>query len=176
MSKKNKQLTQPNSLEVAWTTFQRCHNDPRDPGAVIWKNSRYQIHIRLIPAIRGSAADLIHLSLRRIDRGTSIPFRDLMRIKRELLDPEIELVELYPAESRLIDTANQFHYWGINSPTFRIPFGFDQGRVVGDGNGDGAVQVPYEPGDIPADWLGREQLEQLLAQLPRDKTAASEGR
>lgn len=172
MNKKSRQPTSPNSLEVAWTPFQRCYDDPRDPGAAIWKNSRYQVHIHLIAATRGRAPDLIHLSLRRIDRGTLIPFRDIMRLKRELLDPEIELIELYPAESRLVDTSNQFHYWGMNSSTFRMPFGFDRGRVVGDGNGNGAVQTLYGPGDVPSDWLTRVQLENL-AQMPAEKVATS---
>jgi hypothetical protein len=32
-------------------------------------------------------------------------------------------VELYPAESRLMDTSNKYHLWAITDPTFRFPFG-----------------------------------------------------
>jgi hypothetical protein len=34
-------------------------------------------------------------------------WRDLQRIKNQLVGPECEAVELYPAESRKVDTANQ---------------------------------------------------------------------
>lgn len=46
---------------------------------------------------------------------------DAQRIKNELLGDEYEACELYPAESRLVDGANQFHLWAING---QFPFGF----------------------------------------------------
>jgi hypothetical protein len=163
--KKTKQMPPQNSLQRGWTPFDLCQPDPRDPGATIYKNSRYQVHIRSIEGERQSSPAMIHVYLRRLDRGTDIPFRDLMRIKRELLHPEIELIELFPAESRLIDTANQYHYWGLNSTKFRFPFGFQAGRVVGDGNGEGAKQALYEEDEKPSDWLSSTQLQQRLAEL-----------
>jgi hypothetical protein len=33
-------------------------------------------------------------------------------------------MELYPAESRRVDTANQYHIFCFTDPKYRIPFGF----------------------------------------------------
>lgn len=159
---KKKSIRQQDSLAQPWTPFYRCEPDVRDPNAQIYRNSRYQVHIRLIRA-EGDHPEMIHISLRRLDRGILIPFRDVMRMKRELLHPEIELVELFPAEERLVDTANQFHYWGINSTDFRFPLGFTQ-RLVGDGNGqEGGKQAFYEKDEQPADWLSHEQLLEVIS-------------
>jgi hypothetical protein len=166
---REKQSPPQNSLEQAWTPFFRCHDDPRDLGAAIFKNSRYQVHIRRIVAKKQPAPDMVHVSLRRIDRGTLIPYRDIMRIKRELLHPEIELTQIYPAESREVDQANQYHFWGVNDVFYRFPFGFDQGRIVGDGTGDGGVQTPYEEDNQPDDWLSRQELLARIARQDKEK-------
>lgn len=67
---------------------------------------------------------LVHLSVKRRDRAAVHDWRHLQRIKNEILGPEHEAVELYPAESRLVDAANQYHLWGFDDPEFRFPFGF----------------------------------------------------
>jgi hypothetical protein len=65
-----------------------------------------------------------HLSIKRIDQEPVHDWRDLQRIKNQLLGPDCEAVELYPAEERLVDTANQYHLWGSTDPKFRFGFGF----------------------------------------------------
>lgn len=45
-------------------------------------------------------------------------------------------VELYPAESRLVDTANQYHLYVVDSKAFRFGFGF-QSRAVREAGHDG---------------------------------------
>src|SRR6516164_7566855 len=74
-----------------------------------FRNDRYQVFMRSIPAGRWPA--LTHLSICRIDRKPIHDWRELQEIKNALVGPEHEAVELYPAESRLVDTANQFHLW-----------------------------------------------------------------
>ena len=37
---------------------------------------------------------------------------------------------LFPAESRLVNMANQYHLWVLDTPGVKFPFGFDEGRVV----------------------------------------------
>jgi hypothetical protein len=110
----------------------------------VLKNSRYQVHIREVPDPPGFPA-LLWLSLRRIDREQvgRERFRDFQRIKNELVGPENEAVELYPAESRLVDTSNQYHLFVIKDPTIRLPFGFTERGVVYASAG-GAVQTPPE--------------------------------
>lgn len=57
-------------------------------------------------------------------------WRDLQAIKNELVGPEHEAIELYPAESRLVDTANQYHLWVLKDPSQRIPVGWTQRLVM----------------------------------------------
>ena len=87
-----------------------------------------------------------HLSIRRNDRSACKDWRHFQRIKNELCGPEREGVELYPAESRLIDTANQFHIWVLPEGE-RFPVGYAAGRhVTGpeDATALGAVQREME--------------------------------
>jgi hypothetical protein len=44
----------------------------------------------------------------RLDGQAIHDWRELQRIKNEIVGDEIEAVELYPAESRLLDTANWY--------------------------------------------------------------------
>lgn len=102
----------------------------------MWRNSRYQVAIRrtLIEDGEGGSLEMVHLSVKRISKlplGQS-HWADMQRIKNELLGPNCEAVELYPAEERLIDSANQYHLWGVNSGTYRWPIGWNEGRLVVD--------------------------------------------
>jgi hypothetical protein len=85
-------------------------------------NSRYQVQ-------RRDLDNHVWLSIKRIDQGQNHSWRDLQRIKNELVGPECEFMELYPAESRLVDTANQYMLWGKKDPTFRFPVGFTDRQV-----------------------------------------------
>ena len=102
----------------------------------LWVNSRYQI------AMRHMGCGRVHLSIKRLDQQPIHDWRDLQRIKNELVGPECEAVELYPAESRLVDTANQFHLWADADPTFRFPIGLD-GRMVEEAGTGGEGQRPF---------------------------------
>lgn len=87
---------------------------------------------------------VVHLSIRRVDRAPARDWRDLQRIKNQLVGPECEGIELYPAESRLLDSANQFHLWVAKDPGWRFPFGYFDGRIVSSESGGGAVQRPLD--------------------------------
>jgi len=112
----------------------------------IWKNDQYQVHV--IPweglRINGRTVPVVQLSIRRLDRAPARDWRDFQRIKNQLLGPECEAIELYPAESRLVDTATQYHLWCVVDPLFRFPFGYDAGRIVTSKGGAGAVQRPLD--------------------------------
>lgn len=100
-----------------------------EPGTyAIWRNNRYQVlgrGVQLPPGTLGIAdGRIVHLSIKRVDRGPIVrDWRHMQRIKNELVGPECEGVELYPAESRLLDEANQYHMWVVPDATFRFPFG-----------------------------------------------------
>ena len=102
----------------------------------------YQANVE--PAkIRPGFPDMTHLSIRRVDRQLVKDWRHLQEIKNALLDPECEAVELYPAESRLIDSADQWHLWAFRHPGLHFPFGFEAGRMTTDSPSPGVTQRPF---------------------------------
>jgi hypothetical protein len=103
----------------------------------IYLNDTYQVSLRRL-------GEIIHLSIKRIDREPVHDWRELQQIKTELVGPECEAVELYPAESRVIDTANQYHLWAVPDSSFRFPFGFESKRVVTDESIAGSKQRPLD--------------------------------
>lgn len=112
----------------------------------LWRNHKYQVHV--IPCgalnINGHNTPVVQLSIRRLDRQPTRDWRDFQRIKNQLMGPECEAIELYPAESRVVDTANQFHLWVVADTLFRFPFGWNEGRIVDGASVGGAVQRPLE--------------------------------
>lgn len=105
----------------------------------VWINNKYQVVLRRY-SIDGVDSTALHLSIKRIDKEPIRDWRDLQRIKNELCGPEVELVELYPKESRMVDGSNQFHLWGFDSEDMQFPFGFDEGRQVSNIPLDGGNQ------------------------------------
>lgn len=82
----------------------------------VWANDEYEVIVRYMePRGKGGA---LHLSIKRFDREPFRDWRHLQAIKNEVCGWEREGVELFPAESRLVDQANQTHLWvmaaGVN--------------------------------------------------------------
>lgn len=102
-------------------------------------NDLYVVIRNDVPARDGWPA-MIWLSIRRQDRAAIRDWRHFQQIKNELVGAECEAVEMYPAESRLVDTANQYHLWCLTDPEARWPFGFDQRLVTDAAHGSGAKQ------------------------------------
>lgn len=89
----------------------------------LWRNDLYQVQVRRI----GDHG--VHINIRRIDGGPILrDWRHFQQIKNELLGPECEAVELYPAESRKVDESNKYHLWGFDDGR-RIPVGFEARNV-----------------------------------------------
>jgi hypothetical protein len=111
----------------------------------IFLNSRYQVDVRDAEPAPGWP-QMKWLSIKRLDRAPigEERFRDFQRIKNELVGKECEAVELYPAESRLVDTANQYHLWVIAEPGQMFPFGFGERLTSYKEKVGGAVQRPHE--------------------------------
>ena len=97
-------------------------------GDEIWVNEKYQV-IKTSYERKPPWPTLVHLSIRREDRRIMFDWRDMQRIKNQLLGEEKEAVQLFPAESRLVDTANQYHLWGFDSDEFRFPLGYNERQV-----------------------------------------------
>jgi len=112
-----------------------------------WRNDVYAVH-RIVWAGRGpDGCDIVQLSIKRHDRAPAKDWRDFQRIKNQLTHPECEGMELYPAESRLVDTSTQFHIWVVADPKYRWPVGYNEGRVITEKNIGSAVQRPREEVD-----------------------------
>ena len=105
----------------------------------IWLSKKHQVAV-----YRDDATDdwpaMIHLSIKRIDKKPIRDWREMQAIKNALVGPKHEGVELYPAEDRLVDGANQYHMWVLASNDVRFPFGFNEGRRVDFAGGGGATQ------------------------------------
>lgn len=94
----------------------------------VYLNDTYQVNTRVVSALPGASwPPMIHLSIRRLDRAPVHDWRELQQIKNLIVGTDHEAVELYPAESRCVDTANQFHLWCIATAGVAFPFGFATG-------------------------------------------------
>ena len=85
-----------------------------------WMNDLYVVTVGELES------GAMHLSIRRTDRAPCRDWRHFQQIKNQLCGPEREGVELYPAESRVVDTANQFHIW-VLPPGDKWPVGYSTG-------------------------------------------------
>ncbi len=73
-----------------------------------------------------------HISIIRHDKQPIHNWADFQQIKNQLVGPENEGIEIYPAESRLVDMAPQYHLWVFADPTVRIPTGYNYRMVRGE--------------------------------------------
>lgn len=92
-------------------------------------NDLYQVHISNVH-YSAQWPPTIHLSIKRIDREPIHDWRHLQEIKNMLVGPEHDAIEVYPAESKLVDMANQYHLWVFADKETRLPIGW-QSRMVG---------------------------------------------
>jgi len=101
----------------------RAHIEREHRDEQIWMNEKYQVAITPVAEQKNFPACL-HLSIKRRDRGVIREWRDLQTIKSVLVGAENEGFEVFPAESRVTDTANQYHLWVFVDPTIRLPVGW----------------------------------------------------
>lgn len=132
-------MASPTRRGKPWQPMKRAVLTPMRPAArallgdkdvpqEIWMNDRYTVIVYEHPnGVR-------QLSIRRNDREWPRDWRHFQRIKNEICGPELEAVELYPRESRLVDGANQFHLWVLPAGV-DVPLGyFPPERSVSDGD------------------------------------------
>lgn len=94
---------------------------PLNDDEELWGNNLYTVRVDRQPGFT-------HLSYHRHDRAPVRDWRHAQRIKNDVCGDETEGVELFPAESRLVDQANEYHIWCSTSGPF--PLGFNEGRQV----------------------------------------------
>ena len=105
-----------------------------DAGAEVWENNIYLVLKKDANKsnmhLNTQAPDAWYLSIRRIDQKPIWSWRDLQQIKNELIGEENEGFMLYPRESRVVDTANQYHLFVFKEKQAVMPYGFNNGRVI----------------------------------------------
>ena len=89
----------------------------RMTGTQLYENDLY--FVQVFP--RGQ---FFQLNIRRRDGHPCKDWWHFQQIKNEIMGPECEAVELFPADSRMIDTGNEYHLWGYARAGQRFPFGF----------------------------------------------------
>lgn len=124
-----------------------------------WANDLYVVHLRRMESEKPEVPEAIHLSIRNQDRSARHDWRDFQRIKNQLAGPEWEAVEIYPAESRLVDSANQYHLFCFQ---FSLGIGFNTRLVLTQEQGEiafpvskGAVQRPFDKVDLQYGGLSK---------------------
>jgi hypothetical protein len=109
--------------------------------STVYVNDTYQVAVRDVPGT-ASWPDMIWLSIKRRDKEIIHDWRDLQEIKNLIVGPEHEGVELYPAEDRKVDTANQYHIWVLKDTSVWFPFGLGE-RAVGETSIGTSKQRPF---------------------------------
>lgn len=114
--------------------------------------------------------DVAHLSIKTHDKQARHDWRDMQRIKNELCGPECEAVELYPAESRVVDTANQYHLFVFRA--YKMALGFTE-RLVGDGPAHNILhqgrQRPWRPEFRPPDVISDTEMAKKVEEFKAGK-------
>lgn len=115
----------------AWVYMARCEH---------YVDDTYHVAIDRRPD-HGFPFPLVHLSIKRHDRVAMHDWRDLQEIKNQMVGVDAEAIELYPAESRVVDTANQYHLWAFPNG-HRVPVGWTTRHVTDHPNFGAAKQRP----------------------------------
>ncbi len=84
------------------------------PGLVrAYNNHTYSVQVFAV--VESRLGLVTPLGIRRHDQGLNFPWYDLQRIKNEVTDPERAAIEVFPAESDLVDDANMRWMWVLES-------------------------------------------------------------
>lgn len=153
-----------------WATRSYLPADGIDGEGETFANSRYVVSIDpWVCAFLPEAETGSLLSIKLTEGGPVDDWRDKQRIKNDLCGPEREGVELFPAESRLMDVADQA-WIQVLPEGLQWPFGYQE-RAVAEGRhvrGRRGTQRPFEL--RPEDCLSAdEKEEQTRAHLARSE-------
>lgn len=114
-----------------WEPLRYSHT--AENGGRVYGNGRYTVTLHEMTADDDpNAPTMTVLGIHTRTRSTvgAHDWRHFQRIKNELTDPERWAVEVYPEESTLVDTANEYWLW-VFPLGFPRGFGFHEREVSG---------------------------------------------
>ena len=184
MAKRKKK--KPKRTHEPMTPFYVCDNlhgidgsdVPLDPHTTYLRNNHYQVDVRPV-GDNEPFGRTMWLSIKRTDRAPMHDWRDLQQIKNMIVGEDVEAVELYPAESRLVDTSNQYHLWCFIDG-YKLPFGYGERLVMVPDYPDGSNheslsrQRPFRKGELPSDAMTTEEAFSKFSADPEFGTRGSE--
>jgi hypothetical protein len=144
-------------MRLGMTRKQAKHEYRRLKRLEWWGNDRYSVGVDRDSELHGFGPSVrcVHVSFHLRDRAPVSDWRECQEIKNAVLGAEAEAIMLYPAESRVIDTANEFHLWACfdraSGEPMTMPVGWRAGLKTSDSR-EGAVQRPHSSqlnGDQP---------------------------
>ncbi len=146
------------------------------PDDELWKNDEYTVTVNRKQPTGWLGEDgkpilLTWLSIRKNDRSAIHDWRELQWMKNQLVGTENEGMEIYPAESRLVDSANSYHLWVFEDSKIRLPFGFTDRNVTNKSMG-GAVQRPFPAEHMPPD--AEENYKNMMAMVDKIQNGGNE--
>ena len=159
-----KKLQPSKSKRETWQPLERAVRIPNkydslllrpDEDKEVWKNNLYTVIVNR--NLESAKIKYTWLSIRRNDRSACKDWRHFQYIKNQLVGPECEGIEIYPAESRLVDNANQYHLWVVQDPSVKVPFGFDERAVTENKIIEGSVQRRFPENMMPEDLNEQEE-------------------
>ena len=113
-----------------WEWDDRSDNAQRAPNQHSWGRCTgvwvSPLYVVLVYTRETAWGEVTHLAIRRCDEKPEIPWRDMQRIKSELVGPERLGFEVFPPESAVMDQANMYHLW-VLPEGFVVPFGLAGG-------------------------------------------------
>ena len=146
MFEKSKMIFEDNNRTIG--TFKKyCEIFHRDMAKrECYENEVYAVYLYR----KKNADDMIHedsfkgkcdyISLRRHDKKPTNNWQDMQTIKNRLLGTNCEAIQIFPAEDRMINTANQYHLI-VFPEGYVIPFGFMSKRFVNTRNDHGGINA-----------------------------------
>jgi len=158
-----------------WTKFEQVEGHPNLTDVdEVWLNNQFEIHLRFMDEKKGNFRGkngFVWLQFKDIvTKEARHDWREMQRIKNEIMGEEREAVEIFPAESRLVDTSNQFHLFVLPKGE-GLGFGYGY-REVARGHDDfirgkgGSKQRPFEKD--PKDAMDIEEIRKRAKGVQND--------
>jgi hypothetical protein len=136
----------------------RLHKGEEAELLSVWQSSLYEVYVFRVPLPEWPGNEVTWLSIKRLNKDAVRDWRHLQQIKNEICGPQREAMEMFPAESRLVDTSNQYHLW-VLAEGHRFPFGYQQRAVIASKPSEDRYvpqqsrQRPFEKGLEPTDAI-----------------------